>query len=168
MSLKIYTIFGFQGAKSGLLTPASCYYYDYTTVTADQAHMLVHGLDHEVSQCPGGYRSQSYGIIHNYTGKTGDNTTARRTAGNVLASINADIPVYSSWSYYSGGVFVSGHEMVICGYSFDNSTGAFTYTLMDPNYSSRRYIVSTYSATSVYYYIGTHAYEWKGSIYDWN
>ena len=72
------------------------------------------------------------------------------SAGIVYTSIYNNTPVYSDWEYVdSEGTH--GHAMVICGYIFNNTTGAFTYVIMDPNESSRQYIVTTYSNTNVTY-----------------
>ena len=58
--------------------------------------------------------------------------------------------------------------MVISGYSFNNTTGDFTYTMRDPDENSYQYIYSTYSASSVGFVYAGNTYIWEMSIYDWH
>ncbi len=148
-----------------------CRYYG-SNVSLSDAHTFIHGLNHTLSLCPGGSIISSYGVIHNYTGLDGsysyDSSVSRINAANAYASIYNDTPIYSSWKYYENGNLIDGHAMVICGYIFNNSSGSFTYVLMDPNNSSRQYLLSTYTASTISYTISNHNYNWEMAIYDWN
>ena len=149
-----------------------CRYYG-SSVTLEDAHRFIHGLGHSLISCPGGSIISAYGVIHNFTGLSGnysyDSLTSRINAANAYSSIYNDIPVYSFWSYYDSlGSFVSAHSMVICGYIFNNTSGDFTYVIMDPNYSSRQYVYSTYTASTISYTISGDVYDWEMAIYDWN
>ena len=95
-------------------------------------------------------------------------TTSQCNAVKAMYEINLNKPICSEWGPVSS-LTAPGHAMVICGYVFDNSSGAFTYIFMDPDQSSRRYASSTYSASPAVVSLvvgGTAvAYTWEGSIY---
>lgn len=152
---------------------AVCQYYG-SNVTMSTAHTYAHGLGHVYTQCTGGGTlSDIYNVIHSATGKTGVkvyySSTTRINAANELQSINNNIPVATLWMHYdSSGTAISGHSMVFTGYQFNNTTGAFTYIIMDPNQTSRYYMVSTYSASTPGYVINGDTYYWRHAIYDWN
>ena len=145
---------------------AICQFYGYSTTPTD-VHIIGHGTSHTLNYCPGGSPSEAYSAIHAITSKTGnvDMQGIRNNAPNVKSSIDSGIPVYSSWGYYSGGNRI-GHAMVICGYTYHDSTGVFTYKIMDPNNTSYRYVYSTYNASSITCLVGTNTYTWEYSIYD--
>ncbi len=159
-------IYGYCWCSS---SAALCKYFGYSSTTADNVHILIHGLSHPLVNCTGGSPNDAYNAIHNITSKTATvcGKNIRNDAANAMSSINIGVPIYSSWGYYDANNVRTGHAMVICGYTFDNSNGAFTYKIMDPNKSTYQYAYSSYSATSVNYLIGSHYYTWESSIYDW-
>lgn len=140
-----------------------CQYYGNSTVTGNYAHTYAHGTTHTRQNCPGATLAVSYSVIHNLTGKIGTyNDSTRLNAANVMAAINQSKPVVAGWH----PVYGIGHEMIFTGYQFNNTTGAFTYTMMDPDstsVSNRVYLTATYSSATPNY----HGKEWTEAYYDW-
>jgi len=154
------------------LSSALCitkYFEPSISVSLTTAHNYIHGNSHPLYYCNSGNRSAAKTVIEHYTGMNCTNTTSRCNAANALTSIQSGIPVYMSLSRTDSSGNTIGHACVICGYTLNNTTGVFTYVIMDPNYGSYKYQTSTYSATNVVYSpVSNKIYNWVGALYDWN
>jgi hypothetical protein len=158
-----------NGGKYGycwLSAPASLILYYGRSVDLINAHTTMHSYAHTRYDCPGGSLQESYGVLNIYGGVTGTVVGATRTWGQVMDSINNSSPLITGWGRYVNNVRTAGHAMVICGYSFNDSALAITYTIRDSNSASYTYITTPISATTVYYVIGGFSYKWDCTIYD--
>ena len=59
--------------------------------------------------------------------------------------------------------------MVVCGYSYDNSTGVVAYIIKDSNYNEGYCCAYGMDNSSVVnYYINGNVYVWSESKYNWH
>lgn len=156
------------GNKCWLSIAVSVAQYYGSSVTCASGHGYAHP-NHSYPACPSGTLDDSKNVILGATSFTsGTVTTSQCNAAKAMYEINLNKPICSAWGPVSS-LTAPGYAMVICGYVFDNSSGAFTYIFMDPDRSSRRYASSTYSASPAVVSLvvgGTAvAYKWEGAIY---
>ena len=116
---------------------------------------------HQIYACTGGSIIDGNLAIKMRVSKAGT-IQNNPSASMVYSSIYNNTPVYSDWEYTDSSGIIHGHAMVVCGYIFNNSTGSFTYIIMDPNQSSRQYVVTTYGNTNILY----GSYTWINYIYN--
>ncbi len=144
-----------------------CRYYG-SSVAVSTAHNYIHS-SHTYPSCPGGSKLDTYNLISHYTGKSAVWAPSRCKAPSALASINLGIPVLAWLSRTDSSGNTIHHTIIIKGYTFNNTTGDFTYVICDPNYTSTKYQTSTYSATTMkYQQSATIQYTWTDALYDWN
>lgn len=141
-----------------------------TSINLATAHSYVHS-GHTLYYCNGGNLVDVNRIIGHYAYRAGTITYSRRTPSFVMSSIASNKPLVTSWGYYyvdeSGIQHRIGHEVIVCGYIYDNTSNMFTYVLRDPNVSNYVYLPSSYTASSVTYTIGGNMYNWESTLDSW-
>ncbi|MCR4598474.1 MAG: hypothetical protein K5678_05510 [Acetatifactor sp.] len=150
-------------------------YYGATNFVWATIHDAIHDYwdgdgvfhHHLFYSCTGGTVADALMAIDLGSSKEPSYTHMGVSAPNTYTSIYNDIPIFAAWHDTDPDV-VGGHATVITGYIFDNTTGSFTYSMMDPTCSSRVYVPSSYSATSLTY---TASYTNQGQtivkVYTW-
>lgn len=140
------------------------HYYGAIPSSLDNIHSYKRP-SHNINNCPGGDITEAQETITFFTQKYGVAKTERITAGKVQTEINAGKPIYSGWGHYnSSGQRIEGHAMVIIGYTYVDNTRAFTYKIMDPNYSDYVYIYSNASSENVTYVISGNTFKWDRTL----
>lgn len=139
-------------------------YLGGSNVNIATAHTYVHGTDHAVWACPQGTLTDARNVVSYYTQKTGDTEYNPLDFSSVVISIQYSDPIYSRWDANNN----DKHAMVVCGYTYDNSSGIVTYWLRDSNHSGQYCYATGYdNSTTVNYYVNGTYYTWAVSIYNW-
>jgi len=143
-------------------------YYGGSNVDLDDAHALVHGTyaqgSHSKTYCTSGSFSDVSNIVSYYTQKTGVFISSPLSLSSVISEIQGSKPIASGWHYGN-----NKHMMVVCGYSYDNSTGVVAYIIKDSNYNEGYcYAYGMDNSSVVNYYINGNVYVWSESKYNWH
>jgi len=148
-----------------------CRYYG-SSVSTTTAHNYVHS-SHSYTACTGGTKSDIYNLISHYTGKSAQwassGTSMQCDAAHTLTSIQSNIPILAWMSRVDSSGVRRNHTVIIKGYTLNNTTGEFTYEIVDPNYTYTKYQTSTYSAATMkYQQTSGRQYTWEDCLYGWN
>ena len=149
-------------------------YYGATNLEFSALHDPVHDYwdgngvfqHHPFYGCTGGSLTDMLMAIDLGSSKEPSYVNMGVSASSTLTSINNDIPILALWQETGTN---SGHATVVTGYMYDNATGSFIYGMMDPNYQSRVYVLSSYSATSLTYtYVYTIQNQQIMKVFSWD
>lgn len=148
-------------------------YYRKTSYTPDETlHLQAGGshLYHMLYDCPVGYLYDSREILLNpwYYIASDAPFYTYLSPSQVMAYIDSNTPVMVQHGYYNvNNTRESGHQFVLCGYSYDTyDITRITYVYVDSNSSSR--VAVTYYSASGISSLATYNYNISGKPYKWD